>query len=115
MISWLFQIIILKGKPLESKFENNMLLFNELMVSIYLYVLISITDFNDDADLFENCGIALLTIVMIAFAVNFIKFLFFFLRDLYRKIKAKCCKENIKGENYQQPSFSTDNNKKNHV
>ncbi len=68
-----------------------MLIFNELLVSIYLYVLTSLTDFNDDADLFEGCGIALLSIVMIAFAVNFIKFLFFTLRDLYRKIKQKCC------------------------
>jgi hypothetical protein len=68
-----------------------MLMFNELLVSIYLYVLTSLTDFNDDADLFEGCGIALLSIVMIAFVVNFIKFLFFTLRDLYRKIKQKCC------------------------
>jgi hypothetical protein len=66
-------------------------MFNELMVSIYLYVLISLTDYNDDADLFDNCGIALLTIVMIAFSVNFIKFLLFTLRDLYRKLKEKCC------------------------
>lgn len=80
-------MIIVRGKPLDNKFENSMLMFNELMVSIYLYVLTSLTDYNDDADLFENCGIALLSIVMIAFAVNFIKFLFFTLRDLYRKIK----------------------------
>ena len=66
-------------------------MFNELMVSIYLYVLISLTDYNDDADLFDNCGIALLTIVMIAFSVNFIKFLLFTLRDLYRKLKEKYC------------------------
>jgi hypothetical protein len=44
------------------------------MVSVYLYVLISLTDYNDDADLFENCGIALLAIVLISFAVNFLKF-----------------------------------------
>jgi hypothetical protein len=72
---------------LENKFENLMLMFNELLVSIYLYVLISLTDYNDDADLFESCGIALLSIVMVAFVVNFIKFLFFLLRDLYRKVK----------------------------
>ena len=64
-----------------------MLIFNELMVSTYLYVLISLTDYNDDSDLFNSCGIVLLSIVMITFGVNFIKFLFFALRDLYNKIK----------------------------
>lgn len=90
-----------------------MLLFNELMVSTYLYVLTSLTDYNDDADLFEGCGITLLTIVMIAFAVNFIKFLFFLLRDLFRKIKAKCCKVKNKEEVYEQPPPSLSNNKNN--
>ena len=60
-----------------------MLIFNELMVSTYLYVLISLTDYNDDSDFFDGCGIALLTVVMITFGVNFIKFLIFALRDLY--------------------------------
>ena len=84
---------MMRGKPLEDSFENSMLLFNEVMVSIYLYVLISLTDHNDDADLFENCGIALLSIVMISFAVNFIKFLFFLLREIYRRIKKACCRD----------------------
>ncbi len=70
-----------------------MLLFNEIMVSIYLYVLISLTDYNDDADLFENCGIALLTVVMLSFAVNFLKFVYFALRGLFRRLKKFCCSE----------------------
>ena len=68
-----------------------MLLFNEIMVSIYLYVLISLTDYNDDADLFENCGIALLAVVMVSFAVNFLKFVYFALRSIYRRLKKYCC------------------------
>ena len=79
------------GKPLDEKFENSMLLFNEMMVSVYLYVLISLTDYNDDADLFENCGIALLTIVMLSFTVNFLKFVYFALRSIYRRLKKHCC------------------------
>ncbi len=81
------------GKPLEDYYENSMLLFNEIMVSIYLYVLISLTDYNDDADLFENCGIALLTVVMLSFAVNFLKFVFFILRGICRRLKKFCCSE----------------------
>ena len=81
------------GKPLDDYFENSILFFNEIMVSIYLYVLISLTDYNDDADLFENCGIALLAVVMLSFAVNFLKFVYFALRGLFRKLKKFCCSE----------------------
>jgi Kef-type K+ transport system membrane component KefB len=75
---------------LSDSFENSMLLFNEVMVTVYLYVLISLTDYNDDADLFENCGIALLTVVLFSFAINFIKFLYFIVREIYLKIKKRC-------------------------
>ncbi len=78
-----------------------MLLFNEIMVSVYLYVLISLTDYNDDADLFENCGIALLTIVMLSFTVNFLKFVYFALRSIYRRLKKYCCS---KGHSKDQDS-----------
>ena len=84
--------MIIFGAPLESPFENKMMLFNETMVSAYLYILITLTDFNDDADLFENCGLALLSIVIISFTVNFLKFLFFLFREIYYKIKEKWCK-----------------------
>ena len=70
-----------------------MLLFNEIMVSVYLYVLLSLTDYNDDADLFENCGIALLSVVMLSFAVNFLKFVYFALRAIYRRLNRFCCLE----------------------
>lgn len=93
----------MRGKPLDDKFENNMLLFNEIMVSIYLYVLSSLTDYNDDADLFENCGIALVTIVMISFGVNFLKFSFMTLRHIYLRLRRYLCFNN----NNQQKSDAT--------
>ena len=92
-LSWLFQIIIVRGRPLHDGFENAMLLFNEMMVSFYLYVLISLTDYNDDDTLFDNCGIALLSIVMISFVVNFAKFVFFTLRAIYRCLRKLFCKQ----------------------
>ena len=66
------------------------------MVSAYLYVLISLTDYNDESDLFDSCGIVLLTILMITLGVNFIKFLFTAIRDLYSKLKQKFCKKKLK-------------------
>ena len=39
------QMIIILGKPFAEKIENKMLIFNELMVSGYLYLLMLLTDF----------------------------------------------------------------------
>jgi hypothetical protein len=44
-ISIVFQAMIISSKPLLDKLDNNMLLFNEVMVTIYLYNLLSLTDF----------------------------------------------------------------------
>ncbi len=85
-------MLIMFGSPLEDSFENKMLLFNETMVAMYLYILTTLTDFNDDADLFDNCGLALLSIVIISFTVNFLKFVYYMLRDIYYRIKRACNK-----------------------
>ena len=106
VFSWLFQIIIIWGKPLDNKFENRMLLFNEMMVSIYLFVLISLTDFNENEDLYDGCGVALLSIVMISFVVNFVKFLVFLIRDIYIRIKAKYCRERVVTRDYRDKEES---------
>jgi hypothetical protein len=45
-----FQIMIIGSKPMLTKLDNNMLLFNELMVSIYLYNLLCLTDFMGEND-----------------------------------------------------------------
>jgi hypothetical protein len=44
-ISVCFQCMILGGRPHISTFENLLALFNELMVSTYLYLLLLLTDF----------------------------------------------------------------------
>ncbi len=95
LISWLFMMLIIFGSPLEDSFENKMLIFNETMVAMYLYILTTLTDFNDDAELFDNCGIALLSIVIISFSVNFLKFVYYMLRDIYYRIKRACNKAKI--------------------
>lgn len=93
VISTLFQLIIVGSKPLLSKLENRMLLFNEIMVSIYLYLLLSLTDFMGDNDLRDMIAWVLLSIVVFTVLVNLVKFLI--VCDwcyLIRKIKKKCLK-----------------------
>ncbi|TNV71996.1 hypothetical protein FGO68_gene11009 [Halteria grandinella] len=74
IISALSQWYLIYVRPLDTRLENTISLFNELMVSLYLYVLISLTDYNDT--LRDQAGAALLYIVLISFLANFLKLLF---------------------------------------
>jgi hypothetical protein len=92
-ISIVFQLMILGSKPMLKKLDNRMLLFNELMVSIYLYLLLCLTDFMGDHDKRDLIAWALLIAVVFTVVVNLVKFLL--VCDwcyLIRKIKKKCLK-----------------------
>jgi hypothetical protein len=43
--SSLFQCLIILGRPMPSPVENKISVFNEVMVSLYLYTLMYLTDF----------------------------------------------------------------------
>jgi hypothetical protein len=49
-ISTVFQVMIVGSKPMLTKLDNNMLLFNEIMVSLYLYNLLCLTDYMGEHD-----------------------------------------------------------------
>jgi hypothetical protein len=89
-ISFVFQAMIVGSKPMLSKLENNMLLFNEIMVSVYLYLLLCLTDFMEENNSRDFIGLLLLSIVGFTVLVNLVKFLL--VCDwcfLIRKIKKK--------------------------
>lgn len=44
--SIVFQILLILNKPLDGYREHRMSVFNELAVSLYLYLLMCLTDFN---------------------------------------------------------------------
>jgi hypothetical protein len=46
IISVLFQTLLLFGHPWEDEVEHRLSLFNEVMVSLYLYLLLTLTDYN---------------------------------------------------------------------
>lgn len=55
--------------------ENKISLFNEVMISFYLYILIRLTDFNEDPIIKENSGLILLVTLISTFFVNIAKML----------------------------------------
>ena len=64
-----------------------MLLFNESMVMLYLYLLIGISDYNLVSELNDSLGIALLAIVVCTFLVNLLRFLQCFISRLFASVK----------------------------
>jgi hypothetical protein len=48
IISVFFQALIIIGKPFKESFDNSMSLFTEIMVSLYLYILLGLTDFQGE-------------------------------------------------------------------
>ena len=44
--SVLMQALIIRGRPLSKPLENHLSLFNEFMVTLYMYLMITLTDYN---------------------------------------------------------------------
>jgi hypothetical protein len=75
MLAFTSQIMQAIGKPQEENLENKMSLFNEFMATIYLYTLLTLTDYNGPNSLKAECGVFLLGIVLFTIAVNILKVL----------------------------------------
>jgi hypothetical protein len=65
-----------------SPFDNRASIFNELMVSLYLYTLMHLTDFFGDNYYREVSGYILVGIIFVSVAVNLIKFLALVIREI---------------------------------
>ena len=92
MLSLIFQCLILNYRPLETRIENIFLFFNELTVSLYLYFLIPLSDFNLYSEHFNALGICLLSVVIAALGVNFLKFFVNLMCSIFRFFKYYICK-----------------------
>ena len=78
--------MIIYGKPYDEKIENKISLFNELMVSAYLYILILLTDFTSINNYREQQGTVLVVIIMTNVVVNLLKLFY----SVGGSIKAYC-------------------------
>jgi hypothetical protein len=86
--------MIIGSKPMLSMLENYMMLFNEIIVSVYLYLLLCLTDFMEENNSRDFIGLLLLSLVGFTVLVNLVKFLI--VLDwcfLFRKIKEKFSKQ----------------------
>ena len=99
LVSYCVQISLLLEKPMESVLENRITFVNELTVSLYLYALIPLTDFNILFTNIDILGWVAIGIVLFSVALNFSKALFSMGRMAvvkYRKRKIK--KEQIESK-----------------
>ena len=76
--SMLVQTIILQYRPFKEPVENYMGVFNELMVSLYIYFLIPLTDFNQTRVFNTLIGWGLLGTLFFTVFVNLIKLVILF-------------------------------------
>ena len=76
VLSIFFQVLIVGFHPFEDRLDHWMSFFNEAMVSLYLYLMFTLTDFNTinpDKDLFSW---ALLFVIFATVFVNLLKMFF---------------------------------------
>ena len=78
----------MKGHPMLQSSENWMALFNEFMVSIYLYVSITLTGASANP-FYNNCGTALMGVIILTAASNLLYFLIMTIKTIARSCKAK--------------------------
>ena len=91
--SVLFQCLIVIQKPYEDSTENVFLMFNEVTVTMYLYCLILLSDYNEQTEFNNNLGLCLLSVVILALAVNLLKFLVTFLKSIFRFLHRHVCND----------------------
>jgi hypothetical protein len=85
ILSYTIQIMIILGKPLEGQYENEIGIFNEVMVCIYLYSMITLTDYNYQNSKRDESSTFLAFIVLFSAGMNFLKFLLLLSKALCRK------------------------------
>ena len=72
-ISVFFQSIMIFYKLIPNRLDFSINLFNELAASVYLYLMMMLTDFQGENPLRDDTGLALLALVSIVVTVNVIK------------------------------------------
>ena len=81
------QIFLCVSEPLKDRTDKLFSMFNEIMVSANLYVLLTLTDYNTQLDYRENCGIILILLIGLAFTVNLARTLVMMTVTAYREIR----------------------------
>ena len=75
VVSFIFQIMALGWRPMLERVDNNLSVFNESMVTLYLYLMICLTDFYGVNSFKILIGWALVATVLTSTTVNLFKFI----------------------------------------
>lgn len=92
IISTCLQII---GKPQSEAIENKMSLFNELITSVYLYMMMTLTDYNMDSPFRDTFGLLLLGTMLFTFFANIAKVLYQVSLETIKKVNKCKNKKNL--------------------
>jgi hypothetical protein len=85
IVSIVYSCFLINGRPFESSLENKMSLFTETLVSIYLYLLLCLTDFMGNTNIIRDfLALALVSVIGFSVFVNLI----FFAKVIIFRIKA---------------------------
>jgi hypothetical protein len=75
VVSFIFQILLLSAKPITKKSDQRMAVMIEASVSIYLYTLLSLTDFTGENTLRVELGWVLAMLIIGVIGINVILFI----------------------------------------
>lgn len=75
VFSMLMQALIMGSRPMKESGNQNMSIFNEVATSLYLYVLILLTEFMGDTGLRDEVGWGLLVLVGAVVGINLLQVL----------------------------------------
>ena len=100
------------GKPYPFKMDNAINMFNETLVSAYIYVLMIISEFYGDINYQtrQQCGIALATILTMSIVINLMNFIFSIFKQI-RILLRKYFHSKANKEPAQPISLSDNQNK----
>ena len=88
-ISITFQSLIIIGRPVDHFDENLITFLNELFVSVYLYLLMMLTDFMGENNLRDSLGSALVGLVCLGVLVNLVKLIISVTLELRKRLRRK--------------------------
>ena len=85
-LSFIYQAFLIGSQPLIERADQLMSLFNEVATSIYLYLMLLLTDYMGDSGFREEIGWALLILIGVVVAVNLFKVMFMKIPHFYKKV-----------------------------
>ena len=86
------QALMLVGKPRDNWRDNTLDFFIEVCVSLYLYVLLALTDWWGINYLRDECGWVLVILVLTVVTINFLNLSYSTIKACIKFIKKKCKK-----------------------